>query len=170
MQEVIKYSIPALFVFLATYLVLIKLINNENKQRKFEALLNNQRIITPIRIQAYERMILFLERISLQSLVLRTQRPKMTNRELQSNLLKAIRTEFEHNVAHQIYVTDKSWEMVKSAKENLVKSINQQALQNKPDGPAIQLSKMMLENILDESKDPTTKAKKYIKSEVAQLF
>lgn len=168
--EILKYTIPALIVFLTTYLVLSKVINNEFKRQKAEIALNNQKIITPIRVQAYERMILFLERIAPQSIVLRTQKPKMTSKELQTALLKTIRTEFEHNMAHQLYISDKAWEMVKTTKENMVKQINQRSLRIKPDAPAIQLSKLILEEMLEGTKDPTRKTIQYIKSEVRTLF
>jgi hypothetical protein len=135
-----------------------------------EAILNNQKLITPIRLQAYERMVLMLERISPQSLVLRTQKPNMTNQALQAALLKNIRSEFEHNMAHQLYISDKAWEMIKTAKENLLKLINQNAISIKSDGPAIQLSKNILEKMLDSDKDPTQKAILYLKSEIRSLF
>lgn len=168
--EILKYTLPALIVFITAYLMLTKLLNNEDKRRKVEAILNNQKMITPIRLQAYERMALMLERISPQSLVLRSQKPNMTNQDLQAALLRNIRSEFEHNMAHQLYISDKAWEMIKSAKENLLKLINQNAIAIKPDGPAIQLSKNILEKMLDSDKDPTKKAILYLKSEIRSLF
>jgi len=168
--EILKYTLPAIIVFIATYMVLIKLLNNETNKRKTEVALNNHKIITPIRIQAYERIILFLERIAPQSIVLRLQKPNMTNQELQNILLKSIRSEYEHNIAHQLYISDKAWELTKQAKENLVKQVNQAALQVKPDGASIQYSKLILEKMLDTDKDPTRKAINYLKSEIRELF
>lgn len=168
--EILKYTIPALVVFITSYLTLNKLINNDKHKRKTEILLNNQKIITPIRIQAYERMILFLERIAPQSIVLRTQNPKMTNADLQGALLKTIRTEYEHNMAHQLYVSDRAWILVKGAKENLTKVVNQTALQVKPEGGSIQFSKLILERMLDGDKDPTRKAIAFLKDEIRELY
>jgi hypothetical protein len=170
LAELLKYTLPAFFVFLATYLVIYKFMSEEKGKRRTEAILNNQKIITPVRLQAYERMVLFLERISLQSLVIRSQKPNITCQDLQNQLLKNIRSEFEHNMAHQLYISDKAWEMIRSAKENCVKYINQTALQVKPDAPAINLSKLILENMLDQEKDPTSKAINYLKAEVRELF
>lgn len=168
--ELLKYTIPALIVFLTAYLVLTKLISNEDKRRKVETILNNQKMLLPIRLQAYERMILMLERLSPQSLIIRTQKPNMTNQDLQSALLKSVRSEFEHNMAHQLYISDAAWEMIKSSKENLIRLINQNAISLKPDGPAIQLSKYILEKILDSDKDPLQKAILYLKTEIRSLF
>jgi len=168
--ELLKYTIPALIVLLTAYLVLTKLIDNEDKRRKVEIILNNQKMLLPIRLQAYERMILMLERLSPQSLILRTQKPDMTNQDLQTALLRSIRSEFEHNMAHQLYISDTAWEMIKSSKENLLRLINQNAISLKPDGPAIQLSKYVLEKILDSEKDPMQKAILYLKTEIRTLF
>jgi hypothetical protein len=168
--EILKYTIPALIVFLTAYLILNKLINNEDKRRKIEAILNNQSIITPIRLQAYERMILMLERLSPQSLIIRSQKPQMTNQQLQNILLKNIRHEFEHNMAHQLYISDTAWNKIKIAKENLIKLINQNAISLKPSDPAINLSKNILEKILQPDKDPTQKAIAHLKSEIRELF
>ena len=168
--EILMCTLPALFVFLATYLVMSKMVKSEQLRLKAENVLNNQKYITPIRLQAYERMVLLLERISPQSLVMRTQRQNMTNQELQSSLLKTIRSEFEHNMAHQLYISDKAWEMVRMAKEDCIKFINQTALQTKPDGNSLQLCKLILEKLLDRDLDPTTKAINYLKEEVRTLF
>ena len=168
--EILKYTLPALFVFLATYLVMSKMVKSEQLRLKAENVLNNQKYITPIRLQAYERMVLLLERISPQSLVMRTQRQNMTNQELQSSLLKTIRSEFEHNMAHQLYISDKAWEMVRMAKEDCIKFINQTALQTKPDDNSLQLCKLVLEKLLDRDLDPTTKAINYLKEEIRTLF
>ena len=168
--EILMCTLPALFVFLATYLVMSKMIKSEQLRLKAENVLNNQKYITPIRLQAYERMVLLLERISPQSLIMRTQRPNITNQELQSALLKTIRTEFEHNMAHQLYISDKAWEMVRMAKEDCIKFINQTALQTKPDDNSLQLCKLILEKLLDRDLDPTTKAINYLKEEIRTLF
>lgn len=168
--EILMCTLPALFVFLATYLVMSKMVKNEQLRLKAENVLNNQKYITPVRLQAYERMVLLLERISPQSLVMRTQRQNISNQDLQSLLLKTIRSEFEHNMAHQLYISDKAWEMVRMAKEDCIKFINQTALQTKPEDNSLQLCKLILENTMDRDLDPTTKAINYLKEEVRTLF
>lgn len=168
--EILKYTLPALIVFFTAFFSLRQMINNERNTKKTELVLNNQKLMLPIRVQAYERMVLFLERISPQSMVLRVQKMEMSNQELQNTLLKTIRKEFEYNIAHQLYVSNKAWEMVKQAKENLTKEINQTALQVKSTGHSIQYSKLLLEKMLNNEKDPTRKAIQYLKSEMNELF
>lgn len=168
--EILKYTLPALIVLIATYVVLSKMLKYEHHRLQTETALNNQKYITPVRLQAYERMVLLLERISPQSVVMRSQRQNMTNKDLQTLLLKTIRSEFEHNMAHQLYISNKAWEMVRIAKEDSIKLINQSALQTKPDGNSLQLCKIILEKMIDRDNDPTTKAINYLKDEIRTLF
>lgn len=168
--EILKYTVPALIVFLTAFFLIRQMLVSDENRRKVEIVLNNQKLITPIRLQAYERMVLMLERLAPNSLIIRTQRPNMTNQDLQGALLKNIRSEFEHNMAHQLYISDKAWELIKSAKENLIKIVNQNAISMKPDGPAIQLSKTILEKMLETDKDPTHKALQHLKMEIRTLF
>jgi len=168
--ELLKYTIPAIVVLVFTYLIINKLLTAEQARRKTETVLNNHKLITPIRMQAYERMVLLLERISIQSIVIRLQKNDMTTQDLQNALLKNIRSEFEHNIAHQLYISDKAWEMIKTAKEQLTRTINQTALQVKPDSAAINFSKLLLEKAMDTEKDPVRSAISYLKSEIRELF
>jgi hypothetical protein len=91
--EILKYTLPSLIVFLTVYYVLKKYFENEDKKRYHLTLLKNQDIITPLRLQAYERIILYLERISPDSLIIRVNKPGYTCQELQVELLNTIRIE-----------------------------------------------------------------------------
>ncbi len=168
--EILKYSLPAIIVLIAIYLIINKLLKVELKKQQLEVLLHNRKTLMPIKLQAYERMVLFLERISPQSMVLRTQKQGMTNQELQASLLKTIRQEFEHNLTQQLYVSQNAWQLVVAAKEHLVKTINQNAIRVKPDGPAIQLSKLILESEIDKEKDTFQRAILQLKNEVSAIF
>ncbi len=168
--EILKYTLPALIVLVAAYLVLQRTLKHHESAKKTEVMLNNQKMLTPLRMQAYERMVLLLERISPQSMIMRTQKPNMSCQDLQNALLRGIRQEFEHNLAQQIYLSDRSWEKVVSAKENLVKTINQVALGLKPDAPAINLSKRLLEHYMNKENDPAKASIKELKKEVRTLY
>ncbi len=89
--------------------------------------MQNSRTVTPIKLQAYERIVLFLERISLESLLLRVSSPDMSASQLHTALLNAIRNEFEHNLSQQIYMSPQAWEVVSNASSNMIKIINSEA-------------------------------------------
>lgn len=168
--EVLKYTLPALIVMGTAYLILKTFLDEERQKRRIEYKTNNYKVITPIRLQAYERVILFLERISPDSLISRLQAPGLTNQKLQSDMLSLIRAEFEHNMSQQIYISNQAWEITKSAKENIVKLINTAADGINPTAPSIDLSRKILESLVQYEKLPNHSAIDYIKNEITQFF
>ena len=91
---------------------------------KTELRLVTARMVTPLKIQACERFLLFLERSQLPVLVKRIYTPGMVKDGFHIALLQSVEEEFEHNLAQQLYVSSDSWMAVKSAKEELVNQIN----------------------------------------------
>jgi len=168
--EILKYLLPSLVVFATTFYLVKKYFDMEEKKRRHQAFLNNQNMITPVRLQAYERVVLFLERITPESLIMRVNKTGYTCLQLQSELLQAIRSEFEHNLSQQIYITQGAWEMVKIARGRTIQMINSIADKLPKESPAINLSKAILESMVDEEKTPTADAIAFIKKEINQLF
>lgn len=168
--EILKYTLPALIVLITSYLLIKIMIKNDGDRRKKEIILQNQKTITPLRLQAYERAILLLERISADSLILRVNKQGMNAQKLQQEMLSAIRAEFEHNLSQQIYMSPQVWEVIKNAKINTVKLINTTASGVKPDSPSIEFSTRLLEKVMEMEKSPTQVAIEYIKQEFNALF
>lgn len=168
--EIIKYTLPSLVVFLTVYYFLKKYFENEEKKRNQQVLLKSQDIITPLRLQAYERIILYLERISPENLLVRINKSGYSSKALQAELLNAIRTEWEHNLSQQLYVSHKAWEVVKNTKANIIKHINIISEKVKGDSPAMNLSKAILESLMDQEKVPSIDAINFLKDEMNKLF
>jgi len=168
--EILKYTLPSLIVFLTAYYVLRSMVRAQEDQRKMELVLENQRLITPVRLQAYERLVLFLERISPESLVMRLNRPGITVQQLHQEMLTTIRNEYEHNLSQQLYVSVAAWEVVRNARGQILKLINTTYEEFKPDAPAIDFSKRLFEKLVDIEKVPTQTAIDYLKNEVSRLF
>jgi hypothetical protein len=168
--EILKYLLPALVVFATTIVMVKKYFDGEERKRQHQIFLNNQNVITPLRLQAYERAILFLERISPESLIMRVNKPGSTCQQLQSELTLSIRTEFEHNLSQQIYISPGAWEMLKIARGRTMQMINTIAEKLPKDSPSINLSKAILESMVDQEKTPTADAISFIKKEFSQLF
>ena len=168
--EILKYILPSLVVFATTVYLVKKYFDGEEKKRNHQLFVNNQNMIMPLRLQAYERMILFLERISPESMIMRVNRPGFTCQQLQSELMNTIRSEFEHNLSQQIYVSAGAWEMLKIARGRTIQLINMVAEKFPKDSPSINLSKGILESIVDQEKAPAADAIAFIKKEIGQLF
>ena len=168
--DILQIAIPSLLVFLTAWLLLRNMIRNDQDRRRQELILQNSRTITPIRLQAYERVVLFLERISLESLLIRINSPGMSASQLHTSLLNSIRSEFEHNLSQQIYMTQQAWEVVKNARSNTIKLINTEYEKIPEKATGIELSRKLLERIMDLEKEPTRTAIEYIKNEVARMM
>ncbi len=170
LQDILKITIPALIVFLTSYFLLKNMIANDQDKRRQELILQNGRTVMPIRLQAYERIILFLERISLESLLVRVSTPDMTSVQLHTALLTTIRSEFEHNLSQQIYMTSQAWEVVKNARAGMIRIINSEAEKMPANSSGMALSKRLLEIIMELDKEPTRVAIDFIKAEVAKII
>jgi len=168
--EILKYILPSGVVFATAYFLLKAFLDNENRKKMLELKMANQTISIPVRLQAYERIILLLERISPGSLVLRVTQPAMTAFQLQTALIESIRDEFEHNLAQQIYLSSNAWELAKNAKEETIKLVNIAASKLNESATAVDLGSVIFELSARTEKLPVTTAIEYIKKEVRQLF
>lgn len=168
--EFLKYVVPAIVVFFTVWVMVAKYFSSMEKIRKVDQMIDNKRIILPLRLQAYERVILFLERISPESLVLRVNQPGLTARQLQSEILSSIRAEFEHNLSQQLYISPEGWEMVINARGKTIQLINTAGDQVNAGAPASALSAKILDMIMAADKVPTGDAIDFLKKEVQRLF
>jgi hypothetical protein len=168
--DILKITIPALIVFLTAWILIRNMIRNDQDKRRQELVLQNSRTVTPIKLQAYERIVLLLERISLESLLVRVSSSDMTASQLHSTLLNTIRSEFEHNLSQQIYMSQQAWEVVRNARSNMIKIINSEAEKISADATGMALSKQLLERIMELEKEPTRAAIDYIKGEIARMI
>lgn len=164
--EILKITIPGLLVLLAAYYVLDGMLKNEERKRYYEMKRNASKVLDPIRLTAYERFALFLERINPESLILRVHQPGMTAVELHVTLLSTIREEFEHNVSQQIYITPELWSVIKNSKESLIQFINTYSSKVPDNVPAIELSKVLIESYNAMENSPIEVALNILKAEV----
>lgn len=172
--ELLKYILPSGFVFVATYFVLKKTSENELYRKKIDSntdiKIGNQKYITPLRLQAYERMALFLERIMINNLLMRINQNGMNARLLHTELLRQIRTEYEHNLSVQIYLSPELWTIIKQAKDETIKSINLVAGKTNEELSSLELSKSLLEIFGSVDKQPAEYALDLLKSELRKNF
>lgn len=168
--DILKITIPALLVMLTAWMVMRNMIKNDQEKRRQESILQNSRTVTPIRLQAYERIVLFLERISLESLIVRVSNADMSAGQLHTAMLNAIRSEFEHNLSQQIYMSPQAWEVVRNARSNMIKIINSEVEKMPANSTGMALSKKLLERIMELEKEPTRAAIDYLKGEISRMI
>lgn len=127
-------------------------------------------VVLPLQLQAYERLVLFVERINPQSLISRVNQPGFSVLDMQIGMVSSIKSEFDHNVSQQIYVTPTAWEAVKTVKEQTISIINQIALKLPPDAPSIELNKQILELFMHQRESPAEIAAEIINAEARKLM
>lgn len=168
--DILKFTIPALLVLVTAWVLLDKQIKGDQRRRDFELQLKNQSTTTPLRLRAYERLVLVLERTTPTNMVVNAIAPSMNCLELQAKLLHTIREEFGHNASQQIYVSNELWTAMRSTQESLVKLVNMCASVCTPDMPASVLAEKMIEVYTQTEQSPGEVAAGMLKNEVRALL
>ena len=168
--EILKYTLPALIVFLTAYVIIRGMIRSGEQNKNREMLEAVQKTSLPIRLQAYERLALLLERISPESLIMRVNQPGMTAKQLHTELLSSIRAEFEHNLSQQVYISSQAWELIRTSRGNVINMINAAADQVKDDATAMTLSQKIFEQVVQLKSPPVQEALEFLKAEIRKLY
>ncbi len=132
--QIIIVTIPPCIVAALSYFLIRNFLGNDQKKKLLEMQQEKsketQKVLLPLRLQAYERLALFLERIHPNNLLLRSFSAGMGLRDLQVAMTQSIRDEFEHNLSQQIYISPELWHHIKSAKEEMINLINSSAFES----------------------------------------
>lgn len=146
--------------------------DNQQKMQMLQMRVDEHReavkLVTPIRLQAYERMALFLERISPESLVLRCYQPGMDTKLLQGVMTKTIRDEWEHNLSQQVYISSEAWNRIRQAKDEMVGVINSAAITIPDDADPARLASTIFAKVAAGS-NPAAPALEFLKQEMRDL-
>lgn len=165
--QLFAYLIPSVVTGAIAFYFFRMHTNNEEGRRRFLLHKDSQKDTLPLRLQAYERMALFLERIAIPSLVVRVS-PQSDDKNAYENLLiKSIETEFDHNLSQQIYMTDECWNVIKAAKSATIQMIRKAAMSN------TETADKLREDILNETMDktsPSATALSFVKKEIGDLW
>ena len=159
---------PALITGAVAYYSFQTFSASEDKRRRFHLLKENQKQALPIKLQAYERLALFLERISPTKLLIRIAPLNDNKMDYQNLLVQHVEQEFEHNLTQQIYVSDECWTMIVTAKNTILQNIRKTALRVDVVN-ADNLRETILSNLFD-AESTTTIALGYLKSEVKDFL
>jgi len=168
--EILKYVLPAAIVFVGVYFVMQNFLESELRKIELKNRSDSREQLTPMRLQAYERMVLYLERINLSNLVMRSYGKGQSAKDLQSKMLDAIRGEYEHNMAQQVYISTSTWKMIKQAKEETKKVINSCMDQLNDDASGLELSQFILELVSKTERTYSEVAIEALKNELNRMF
>lgn len=167
--QLIAYTIPALVTGAVAIYFFRLHTNNEKNNRIYQLRKEKQQLALPNRLQAYERMALFLERITPSNLAVRIKPTGNDKPGYFKKLLGTVEQEFEHNLAQQIYLTSECWDVITTAKNNTLNFIRDIMIE----GEVVD-AKAMREAIIQRTgKDnlpPTRTAMDFVKEEVQTIF
>ena len=165
--QLFGYLLPAVVTGAVAFYFFRLHTKNEEGRRRYLLHKETQKNALPIRLQAYERLALFLERISIPNLVVRVA-PRSADKAAYENLLiKNIENEFEHNLSQQIYMSDQCWNVIKAAKNATIQAIRRAGMSESESADKLR------EDILNETMDlqsPSATALAYVKKEISELW
>jgi hypothetical protein len=124
----------------------------------------------PLRLQAYERLALFIERINPESMLVRVHVSGTTVRELQQFLVEEIRTEYQHNITQQLYVSAKAWSVIGRIKDDSISMVNNAAKGLLADASSLELSKVILTHLGGLEDNPYHAGLMLIRHDMEQFF
>ena len=137
----------------------------QNRRLEREWVEKKEKDFFPIQMQAYERLILYLERIHPERLVFRVNKPGLSARLMQAELLKLMREEFDHNLAQQLYISNEAWNAVSKGREETFKILNRAAERTDANGSSMDFSTAILETVGKLDRLPTQTAVDILKTE-----
>ena len=166
--ELISYTLPTLIMAFIAYSFFELYTKNESEKRKYLLQKDTKPDTLALRLQAYERMTLFLERINPSQLLVRISPISANKNDYQNFIIAQIEQEFEHNITQQIYLSDECWSVIMTAKNATIQMILL-ATNNEKISDANQLREFILKDLFDKP-SPSGTALSFIKDEVAQLW
>lgn len=169
-MEILAYSIPALVVLAATWLVMHKLFNNEQEKRLWELKRLSQKEISPIRLRAYERLTLLLERTTPDRMLMEMNLREMTIPQVQQQLLRTIRLEYDHNLSQQIYVSDEVWDKIIHARDEMGAFVTAMAAGMPEGSSTLDYAKTLITAYSTNGETPNSLALSALKEEAKTLL
>jgi len=166
--ELLSYTFPAIITGLVAYYFFNLHTKNEEGRRRYLLKKDAQKDSLPLRLQAFERMTLFLERINPGKLLIRISPNSEDKNDYENWLISTIEQEFEHNLTQQIYMSDECWTVIVSAKNATIQLIRRTNRSESVD-TANKLREVIMNDLMDKQ-SPSSVALSYIKNEVKHLF
>lgn len=168
--EILKLILPAALVLYGMYLAIKVMVSKTLLSKELDLKQKSLEITLPARMQAFERMALFLERISTDNLLVRLNQQGMTATILHYAILEEVRNEFNHNVAQQVYLSHELWSMVVTAKEDLITKVNATYQDIDPEASSVEYAKKLLEQTLENDIDSIELALSSLKDELSKYY
>jgi len=168
--DILKFIIPAIIVFAASYIMMRQFLEEDYKKKLLEIKEKNTGIITPIKLQAYERLTILLERIAPDNLVIMLSQPRQTASELRLQIINQVSEEFNHNISQQIYISTQAWELIKIIREHVLNIVDDSYKTLPENSKGTDLGKAILSELMNQKNHPTRGGIEFLKKEIALVM
>jgi hypothetical protein len=166
--ELLSYTLPAVVTGVVAYYFFDLHTKNEEGRRRYLLNKEAQKNALPLRLQAFERMTLYMERINPTKLLIRIAPISQDKNDYENLIITQIEQEFEYNLTQQIYMSDECWTIIVTAKNATIQMIRKANRIDRVDS-ADKLREVLLNDLM-EKQSPSNAALAYIKNEVGQLW
>ncbi len=163
-------------VFFGLWLIQHSQFRNEEKKRQFELKRESQKSVSPIRLRAYERLALLLERTKPEHMLIELQQKEpqalqtWSVGQVQQYLLQTIRAEFDHNQSQQVYVSDEVWDLIVGARDQTAAFVISIVAQLPPEATAQVYATTLVSAFASNGTTPTDKALEFLKNEAKEMM
>ncbi|MFT5158318.1 MAG: hypothetical protein ACI83I_002884 [Bacteroidia bacterium] len=168
--QIIQFVIPSLVVFFVTYLSIQKYFDEDYKRRQLEYKSKTGEVLNPLRLQSYERLTIFLDRMKPDNLILRTADNRRSATEYKHELVSTVTEEFAHNVSQQLYVSDQAWLLIQTIKNDMLQLIETSYEQMPEQARATDLGKAIFQSLMNKNEDRVQVAINFLKKEINLVF
>lgn len=170
MLDILKFTIPSLILLGCVWIVMHQMFKAESEKRQWELKKQSQKEISQVRLRAYERLSILLERTQPEHLLTEMNISGMSVLDVQQQLLRTIRMEYDHNLSQQVYVSDELWDKILLARDEMGAFVNSIAAQLAPGSTGMDYAKALLTAYASNGDTPNEIALTLLKDEVRKLL
>lgn len=167
--EILKLTLSGFLVVLGSYFLFKNHLDSYYNFKELEYKSAVSKDVLPLRLQAYERMTLFVERINPSNLFVRLHISGMSAKEMQNLILAEIRAEYQHNISQQLYITQDAWNILKRIKDDTISMVNGAVASLPEDASAVDLSKVVFSRLSQVEENPYDLALLVLKKDLQEM-
>ena len=168
--DILKYTVSGLGVVWIAFYLLKPYLDKQEKIQLLEFKKSVANNTLPLRLQAYERIILFMERINPENMLIRLNEPGYSAADLNSIIITEVRNEYQHNITQQIYVSSRAWAVTKRVKEDTLNIVGN-AIKSLPENASgLDLGRTILVGLSQMENNPYEIAAELIRKDLEELF
>lgn len=167
--EILKFTLSGFLVVLGSYFLFKNHLDSYYNFKELEYKSAVLKDVLPLRLQAYERMTLFVERINPSNLFIRLHVSGMSAKEMQNLILAEIRAEYQHNISQQLYITQDAWNILQRIKNDTISMVNGAVAALPAEASAVDLSKLVFSRLSQIDENPYDLALLVLKKDLQEM-